>query len=608
MTEISEGFSLHIGFDSSHTKVLLHSTSEYQSDLVQLAARFPSGGHLDPTAVMVEMTDLLSDLGALSFWPDPQGVEWDGELRNLVVSSVEDAETVKKQIKTPEGHGAAFAAKDLLEQIGQDWGAPLTEFQRRDAAKLLSLRHGANFSVPGAGKTRVALAVYAAMKSSGQVQRLLVVSPKSAYESWLYETGACFGSPLRTVLIEDTRDQWAEVLIVNYERLERSLDFLAAWLRKAPAMIVLDEAHRMKLGARGTYGAACMVLGPLARRRLILTGTPAPNGAKDLENLLGFVWPGYGQRSVSQAVGGGDLAHASRVLRPLFSRTTKSELGLPPITVEVVSVQLNPLHDEIYRALVGDLSPRAEASADDFATLGKSALRMLMAATNPALLLEGASRYEPVEYRLPPLEIPQEGTLYEHLKNLPDYEVSPKYAEAAAIVAQNAAKGHKTLVWTTFVRSLTSVAKLLAKFSPAMVHGGTADRQEELRRFREDPECMVLVANPATLGEGISLHQVCHNAVYVDRDFMAGRYLQSLDRIHRLGLGPDVHTQITVLAAKGTIDEVVDERLRDKLEFMAAVLDDSSVQQLADLEEAPSAFGGLDVTDGHAVLRHIRNM
>ncbi|WP_435604270.1 DEAD/DEAH box helicase [Streptomyces sp. bgisy130] len=601
---MGSGVTLHLGFDTSHTKVVLRTTEEHRSELVQLAARFRSGGQLGPLAVIVEIDDLLSQLSAVGSWSDPQGVSWDPELRYLVASSVQDAETVRKELEAPDAQHR-LAASEVAGLLGSNWTASLTEFQQRDIAKLLSLRHGANFSVPGAGKTRVGLAVYAAMKEQGEVSRLMVVSPKSAYESWLYESGACFRNRPRPMLLESARDQWAEILIVNYERLDRSLPFLAAWLQDAPSMIILDEAHRMKLGSRGTYGAACMTLGPLARRRLILTGTPAPNGAKDLENLLGFVWPGYGQRSVAQAVADGDLAHASSALRPLFTRTTKHELELPPLEPVMVPVKMSPLHGEIYQALVGDMSARAEPSADDFAALGKSALRLLMAATNPALLLEGSSRYEPVEYRLPPLEIPHDDSLYELLKELPSYELAPKYTEAARIVAANAAQGRKTLVWSTFVRSLTSLGRLLENFEPAVVHGGTPDREEQLRRFREDPDCMVLVSNPATLGEGISLHQVCHDAVYVDRDFMAGRYLQSLDRIHRLGLEPGVETRVTVLAAQETVDEVVAVRLQQKLDFMARVLDDPSVQQLADLQEAPPMAGGLDAQDIRAMLKHI---
>jgi SNF2 family DNA or RNA helicase len=445
--------------------------------------------------------------------------------------------------------------------------------------------------------------VYAAQKAVGRVSRLLVVCPKSAYESWRYETAECLIHPLRINVLDGSLDQWAEVLVVNYERLDRSLTMLAGWLKSAPSMIILDEAHRMKLGARGTYGAACMALGPLATRRLILTGTPAPNGSRDLENLLGFVWPGHGQRTVVQAVAGGDLAHASTVLRPLFTRTTKHELGLPPVQLGLRFVDMPPLHDEIYTAIVG--GEKSGAAREDLSSLGKTALRLLMAATSPALLLEGGSRYEPLAYQLPPMEIPEGSSLYSLMQNLPDYELSPKYKEAVAIIAENAAQGRKTLVWTTFVRSLTTLERMLEKFDPAVVYGGTPDREEQIRRFREDPACMVLISNPATLGEGISLHHVCHDAVYVDRDFMAGRFLQSLDRIHRLGLAPDTETRVTVLAVRNSIDEVVAASLERKLEFMGRILDDPTVQQLADLEEEPAVAAGLAPSDVEALLSHM---
>ncbi|MFM9445370.1 DEAD/DEAH box helicase [Streptomyces acidiscabies] len=596
--------SLHLGFDDTRTRVVLRTTEQYRQDLVQLAARFRTGGQLGPLSASVALDELLADLGVLSGWPDHAGVEWAPELRNLVSGVVKDSRLVEERLADSASAPSEVAADEVLSLLGDTWEADLNTFQRRDIAKLLSLGHGANFSVPGAGKTRVALAVYAAQRARGNATRLLVVCPKSAYESWRYETAVCFSYPLRTHVLDGSLDEWAEVLIVNYERLDRSLPLLANWLKSAPSMIILDEAHRMKLGARGTYGAACMALGPLAERRLILTGTPAPNGAKDLENLLGFVWPGHGQRTVTRAVAGGDLAYASTVLRPLFTRTTKQELGLPPMTLRMRYVDMPALHAEIYSSLVGGMA--AGTAREDLSALGKTALRLLMAATSPALLLEGATKYEPLAYQLPPLEIPPGSSLYSLVQNLPDYELSPKYKEALAIVAENATRGRKTLVWTTFVRSLTTLAQMLEKYSPAVVYGGTPDREEQLRRFREDPSCMVLISNPATLGEGISLHHVCHDAVYVDRDFMAGRYLQSLDRIHRLGLAPDAETRVTVLAARETIDEVVEVRMDQKLEFMGQILDDPTVQQLADLEEEPSVAAGLAPSDIEALLRHIR--
>ena len=191
------------------------------------------------------------------------------------------------------------------------------------------------------------------------------------------------------------------------------------------------------------------------------------------------------------------------------------------------------------------------------------------------------------------------------MRDLPSYEMSPKFAEVAAIVHANAAQNRKTLVWSTFVRNLTTMRRLLSAYNPALVHGGTTDREDEIARFIGDPSCRVLLSNPATLGEGISLHHVCHDAVYVDRDFAAGRFLQSLDRIHRLGLPADAVTNITILVSDSTIDEVVEGRLAAKLTFMGSVLDDEALLELADLDEEPTEGAGLNLDDRARLLEHL---
>jgi SNF2 family DNA or RNA helicase len=446
--------------------------------------------------------------------------------------------------------------------------------------------------------------VFSALRERGEIRRLLVICPKSAYEAWTFEGDTCFKEPLLTSVLDNgSFDPEADVLLVNYERLSSSVSRLSEWLRTFPAMLVLDEAHRMKLGARGAYGSACLALGPLARRRLILTGTPAPNGARDLESLLSFVWPGRGKQLVVEAVSGGDLAYASKTLRPLFTRTTKKELGLPPFETLVRYVELPPLHRELYSALRG--APTARRG--DLASLGKAAMRMLMAAISPALLAPGDELYEPLAFQLPAVDASTSASLDTLLQRLPQHELPPKYEETIRIVSRNARAGRKTLVWTGFIRSQKTLEQLLAPHAPASVYGATpaADRQAELSRFREDPSCMVLISNPATLGEGISLHQVCHDAVYVDRDFMAGRFLQSLDRIHRLGLPPRTETRVTVLAARGTIDEIVALRLEKKLHFLGSVLDDPAVRQLGDLQEEETTGLGMDADDIRALLAHL---
>lgn len=584
--------------------VLMQASEQHGGSLQAIAAWFPSALVKSESVVEVALDDLLLNIATLAKWPAPSTVHWGPSLAAMVSEVSQDITFAQAELE--RGSVEVLSPEEVMNRLGSAWKSDLTSFQLRDIGRLLTLRHGANFSVPGAGKTRVALAVFQAERHEGRTQRLLVVCPKSAYESWQFENSAAFGNAsLRMVVADGHIDPVAEAVLVNYERLPGTVSRLVEWLGGQPAVLVLDEAHRMKLGAAGAYGAACMALGPHARRRMILTGTPAPNGARDLENLLGFVWPGHGRQIVRREVGGGDLAKASRVLRPLFTRTTKKELGLPPVTSRIRRLKLPDLHREIYSALIGQMSARAEASRDDLEGLGRVLMYLLMAATSPALLAVGTTRYDPLVYRVPPLDVPEGAALTQLMADLPSYEMSPKYQEVLKIVDTNATQGRKTLVWSTFVRNLSTMESLLRRYSPAVVHGGTQDRAEQIEKFRRDPDCYVLLSNPATLGEGVSLHQTCHDAVYVDRDFAAGRYLQSLDRIHRLGLSQETETNITVLVSENTIDEAVDGRLADKLLFMGSVLDDPAVRELADLEEEPSIGETLDRKDLQALMGHL---
>lgn len=594
---------LELRFSTLAGRALVSCNPASARQLQALRGRFASSASISNQTFDLEIDDLLVNLHELATWPsDDVDIRWELELLRVVEGNAEDAATLQDQL-TPKADLPELAATE----IGPGWTAGLTEFQLRDLGKLRKLGHGANFSVPGAGKTRVALAIFEASRVCGEIARMLVVCPKAAFESWQIEAELCFpGAPLRISVMDSSTLPVADVVLINYERLPDSRPAIIQWLRAQSTMLVLDEAHRMKLGPAGAWGRVCLALGPFAARRLILTGTPAPNGSKDLENLFAFVWPGQGKAAVARALDGNDLRTASSRLRPLFARTTKRELNLPPVELAIRRLDLPPLHRDLYDALLGQVSGQWHGGEQDIEALGRIVLYLLMAATTPALLATGASRHEPLPYRIPPIQPPAGSSLAQLMRDLPHYELSPKYKEVLTIVAENAAIGRKTLVWSTFVRNLKSLGLLLSRFNPAIVHGGSEDRQDQLRRFREDQTCLVLLSNPATLGEGVSLHQVCHDAVYVDRDFAAGRFLQSLDRIHRLGLAPDVRTRITVLVANQTLDELVEQRLAAKLHFMGSVLDDPAVLQLGDLAEEPSAAAGMDTSDLQVLVGYLK--
>ena len=371
-----------------------------------------------------------------------------------------------------------------------------------------------------------------------------------------------------------------EVVLVNYHRLDSGYAALADWVASSPTMVVLDEAHRMKRGWSGQWGTHCLSLALRAARRDVLTGTPAPQAPSDLEALMDYLWPGQAQSILPTDAlttnPGADVGHrVAAAIRPLFARTTKPELALPPMTFQSIIVPLEGLQSAIYGALRDQLLidfDTTQVERADLGRMGRIVMYLLEAATNPTLLPVGDSEAD--VFRHPPLEIPEGSTLFELISQYPVLETPPKFIELAKLVRDNAELGRKTLIWTNFIRNIQFLQRLLAIYEPAAVHGAvssTADlppapgtREAELLRFRTDASCMVLIANPAAMSEGVSLHDACHDAVYLDRTFNAGQYLQSLDRIHRLGLPADQETRVSFLLTAGTVDQVVDSRIRVK--------------------------------------------
>jgi SNF2 family DNA or RNA helicase len=86
-----------------------------------------------------------------------------------------------------------------------------------------------------------------------------------------------------------------------------------------------------------------------------------------------------------------------------------------------------------------------------------------------------------------------------------------------------------------------------------------------LKEFHESNSSFrVLLANPFSVAESISLHKACHTAIYLERNFNAGQFIQSKDRIHRYGLKSDDYTQYYYLTSEQSIDETIHERLAFK--------------------------------------------
>lgn len=476
-----------------------------------------------------------------------------------------------------------------LDALG--YSRQLKPFQLRDLSRLLSLPHGANFSVPGAGKTSVTFAL--SLLAARPEDHLFVVAPKAAFPAWRGVVAEC---------IEDDAPEWvredftvlsgseyqnevalrsgARRFLMSYDLLVRQQALIAAYFSRQSVHLVLDESHRMKAGLASQRGAFLINIASSPSRRDILSGTPMPQDANDMASQLGFLWPGQGydlqiQRGVSPR----------QVLGDLYVRTTKHELGLKPAIRHFYDVPMADgqlaLYGVVKNEILRQITKAMSNASPDFLSARKSVMRLLQLSTNPTLALQAMTRDMRDLSSGIADQVVEEGA-------------SLKMREVCAHARALAKDGKKTVIWTIFTQSILDLERILADLNPVSLYGAIpsgepsdpSTREGRLGKFHRDPNCQVMIANPAAAGEGISLHTVCHDAIYLDRSYVSTHYLQSIDRIHRLGLAPGIDTNIHIYRTKapaglGSVDLSVSRRLAQKIHGLEHLLDDLDLRQLA---------------------------
>lgn len=551
-------------------------------------------------AIVVSLETFLANLDWLPSYCRrfQTGIDWDEAAREHVVQSRQERDALAQLMRDL----VPLEVSEVRQRLaGTRFERDLRSFQLRDLGKLLALPNGANFSVPGAGKTTTTYALYEAERAADRVDRLLVVAPLSAFEAWSTEALECFDvAPIVHRLDGQDVPPDAEVCLVTYQRLAMGYGGVARWAQTGRCHVVLDEAHRMKRGWAGRWGQASLSLAYLAARRDVLTGTPAPQSLRDLDAILDFAWPGQARRILPPAIFQANpppalAAQTGDTIRPLFVRTTKSDLKLREPDFRVLEIPLEGLQREIYDALRNNYAGTISLSRNDRTSLtrmGRVAMYLLEAATNPGLL-PVSGRPDPItgRPRFPLADVPTDASLLNLIARYIEFENPPKFSALTRIVRDNAAAGRKSLVWTNFVSNIEQLAADFAPWEPAIVHGGVPSmvtqanaartRESEIDRFRNDARCAVLLANPAATSEGVSLHHDCHDAIYLDRTFNAGHYLQSIDRIHRLGMPETTETRITLLVTAGTIDVTVTNQVEAKARRLGAILRDEDIATMA---------------------------
>ena len=457
--------------------------------------------------------------------------------------------------------------KSKLKSVG--FIRELTKNQLANLSKIGNLPAAATFSVPGAGKTTEALAYF--FLNSEETDKLLVVAPKNAFGAWDEQLSECLGdNSLQFVRLRGGVEKIERALrdnprfcIITYQQYPRVAEQLMQYIRRNSVFMFLDESHRIKSGRSGISAESILKASFLPKRKLIMSGTPMPQSLNDILPQFAFLYP---DKHINDS-------NAIDLIAPIYVRTTSSQLGIPAIEHRKVVVSMSPLQRELYssikseakRQIIPLLSDLSKASLRD---INKKIIKVMQFVSNPSLLAKD------VDYIFDP-----------QLGDVLAKENGPKIDYVCARTRQLVSEGKKVLLWSQFVENVELLAERLKDLGADFIHGGVDagdedendTREWKIKEFHKNPDKMVLVANPAAASEGISLHRVCQYAIYLDRSFNAAHYLQSEDRIHRLGLRPDQVPIIEIVECENSIDQLIAHRLESKISVMAQALNDSSI-------------------------------
>lgn len=532
--------------------------------------------------------------------------------------SIEKYKQLGKYLKSPNNlciNGEQERFEEFSKIVSSEVTRPFKALQLSAAFYEYRMARAANFSVPGSGKTSMILAVFAFLNSKEAqdeyVDKLLVISPINAFNSWKEEFQTVFGDKKELKSIDSQNSKnfnhdlsicWGvtNLVLVNYESLSKYEQKLRE-LITSETMIVFDEVHRIK-NPNGKRAQSALNLVQFAKFKFVLTGTPIPNSYMDIYNFLhllyGNEYNAFFQWSLDElkAPSIRKIEEINESLYPFFWRINKNDLGVPKpdsdyFIIEAASAEQRELAESIYYNEKSSLA---------------RLIRLIQASTNPELLTKE------ITYTSMGFEDGEESDVIEVLKEefeqeLKNYSVSaikeaeaysaydfssmlsPKFEAGIRKIQELVLDGKKVIVWAIFVDTMKKIQRRLQNMgiNTHLVYGGTdvSERQNLIDSFKNG-STMVMVSNPQTLGEAVSLHETVHDAVYFEYNFNLTFMLQSRDRIHRLGLPRNQYTRYYYLQTKsedkdsgfaGYIDEQIYDRLKKKEKQMYGAIDNNTL-------------------------------
>jgi len=460
----------------------------------------------------------------------------------------------------------------------------------------------------GLGKTTVALA-FAAMRNA---PRILVICPASVKWNWQREVHKIFsdektwwtyvydGTPQArganlAALQGSAAKDWPRVIVTNYDLVgappksktdkprsamaEEWRCFLERYVQGV--LLIVDESHYIK-DEDSDRSRATAAVARAARWRLLLTGTPIRNTARDLWHQLEVAQPGIwrncwdferrymrhvmvkmGARKIRKLVGWRATDELGHISSFHMIRRRKDVLpGLPPKMPPIYyDIEMDEVTKRHYLKMRDWWLYEFADVPDDESVFSARARSMLEATIRLQQIAQGFISGPPFE----------------------DQRWIQDNAKASWLCQQASdllAADRKPVVWSQFNRPLQVMAEMLQDRCkvPTILFTGelaSSERQAHLDTFATEEKAIFL--GQVKIAEGFNL-TTSQDVIFYGRDWSPAVNAQAEDRVHRIGQTGTVSIHIPLV--RGTIEHKMHQILEAKGETSKAVL------TMAELREA----------------------